>query len=188
MSNDAAGFVGNIPQHYDRVLGPSIFADYAADIARRVADGNPARVLETAAGTGIVTRKLRDALPARAHLTATDLNPPMLEVAREKFEAGEQVELQPADAVELPFVDESFDAVTCQFGLMFFQTRPNPVPRSIACSLPAAATCSASGTRTATTRSAELLMRCPDVSSLPIRLSSTTCRSPAIGSIRSRSS
>lgn len=107
MSNDAAGFVGNIPQHYDRGLGPLIFADYAADTARRVADGSPARVLETAAGTGIVTRKLRDALPARAHLTATDLNPPMLEVAREKFEAGEQVELQPADAVELPFVEKA---------------------------------------------------------------------------------
>ena len=56
MSNDAAGFVGNIPQYYDQGLGPIIFVDYAADIARRVAAGKPARVLETAAGTGIVTR------------------------------------------------------------------------------------------------------------------------------------
>jgi SAM-dependent methyltransferase len=120
MNDDAAGFIGNIPQHYDRGLGPFIFADYAADIAQRVAAANPARVLETAAGTGIVTRKLRDALPPRSHLTATDLNPPMLEVARAKFGAGEQVELQPADAVALPFANGSFDAVACQFGLMFF--------------------------------------------------------------------
>jgi len=56
MSDDAAGFVGNIPRYYDQGLGPMVFADYAADIARRVAAGNPARVLETAAGTGIVTR------------------------------------------------------------------------------------------------------------------------------------
>jgi hypothetical protein len=67
MSDDALGFVGSIPQHYDQALGPIIFVDYAADIAQRVAAGNPARVLETAAGTGIVTRKLRDALPAGAH-------------------------------------------------------------------------------------------------------------------------
>jgi ubiquinone/menaquinone biosynthesis C-methylase UbiE len=120
MSNDAAGFVGSIPQHYDQGLGPMIFVDYAADIAQRVAAGDPARVLETAAGTGIVTRKLRDALPAGVRLTATDLNPPMLDVARTKFGAGEQVEFQPADAAALPFADGSFDAVVCQFGLMFF--------------------------------------------------------------------
>ncbi len=120
MSNDAAGFIGSIPQHYEQGLGPLIFVDYAADIARRVAAGNPARVLETAAGTGIVTRKLRDTLPARAHLMATDLNPPMLEVARAKFRTGEQVEFQPADAMALPFADASFDAVVCQFGVMFF--------------------------------------------------------------------
>jgi SAM-dependent methyltransferase len=119
MSNDAA-FIGSIPQHYDQGLGPMIFVDYAADIAQRVAAGNPGRVLETAAGTGIVTRKLRDALPAGARLTATDLNPPMLDIARAKFRAGEQVEFQPADAVALPFADGSFDAVVCQFGVMFF--------------------------------------------------------------------
>ena len=88
MSSDAAGFIGNIPQYYDQGLGPIIFAEYAADIARRTAAGRPARVLETAAGTGIVTRKLRDALPADAQLTATDLNPPMLDIARAKFRPG----------------------------------------------------------------------------------------------------
>ena len=120
MSDDATSFVGSIPQFYDQGLGPVIFADYAADIARRVAAGDPARVLETAAGTGIVTRKLRDALSAGADLTATDLNPPMLEIARAKFGAGERIELQPADAVALPFADSSFDAAVCQFGIMFF--------------------------------------------------------------------
>jgi len=119
MTSDAA-FIGSIPQHYDQGLGPMIFVDYAADIAQRVAAGNPARVLETAAGTGIVTRALRDALPAATRLTATDLNPPMLEIARGKFRPGEQVEFQPADAMALPFPDGSFDAVVCQFGVMFF--------------------------------------------------------------------
>lgn len=120
MSSDAAGFTGEIPQHYDQGLGPIIFAEYAADIARRAAAGRPARVLETAAGTGIVTRQLRDALPDGTQLTATDLNPPMLDLARSKFRRGEQVSFQPADATALPFADQAFEAMVCQFGLMFF--------------------------------------------------------------------
>jgi ubiquinone/menaquinone biosynthesis C-methylase UbiE len=125
MSTDATSFVGTIPAHYDRDLGPLIFADYAADTARRVAALGPTRVLETAAGTGIVTRWLRDLLPAWAHITATDLNAPMLEVARAKFEPGEQVGFRPADASALPFPEGAFDAVVCQFGLMFFPDQRN---------------------------------------------------------------
>ncbi len=120
MGDNAAGFVGSIPEEYDRGLGPMIFADYAVDLARRVAALRPSRVLETAAGTGIVTRLLRDLLPADAHLTATDLNPPMLAVARGKFRPGERVEFRPADATALPFPDGAFDAMACQFGVMFF--------------------------------------------------------------------
>jgi len=119
MNGDAA-FIGSIPQHYDQGLGPLIFVDYAEDISQRVAACNPAKVLETAAGTGIVTRRLRDRLPAAAHLIATDLNAPMLEIARAKFRSGEQIEFKPADATALPFRDSSFDAIVCQFGLMFF--------------------------------------------------------------------
>jgi ubiquinone/menaquinone biosynthesis C-methylase UbiE len=120
MSGDAASFVGDIPQNYDRGLGPMIFADYADDLARRAAAYAPRRVLETAAGTGIVSRRLRDLLPPDASLTATDLNAPMLEVARAKFRPDERVAFQPADATQLPFADASFDMVVCQFGLMFY--------------------------------------------------------------------
>ena len=109
-----------MPAHYDRALGPIFFVDFAEDIARRAAASGPLRVLEVAAGTGIVTRRLRDALPPSSQLTATDLNPPMLEVLRTKFTAGEGVAVQPADATELPFGDRSFDAIVCQFGVMFF--------------------------------------------------------------------
>lgn len=118
--DNAAAFVGSIPQFYDQNMGPVIFADYAADMARRVAAVKPKRVLETAAGTGIVTRQLRDGLPADTHLTSTDLNPPMLDVAKTKFAGSEQVEFRQADATALPFADGSFDVVVCQFGVMFF--------------------------------------------------------------------
>lgn len=120
MVDQAAAFVGDIPRFYDTALGPIIFADYADDIARRAAAAHPKRVLETAAGTGIVTRKLRNVLPADARLVATDLNPAMLEVAAPKFRPKEQVELKPADAMALPFPDQAFDLVVCQFGVMFY--------------------------------------------------------------------
>jgi ubiquinone/menaquinone biosynthesis C-methylase UbiE len=91
MSGNVADFSGDIPRNYDQGLGPVIFAGYAADIAHRAASAAPSRVLETASGTGIVTRALRDALPVEAHITATDLNVDMLEIARAKFRAEEQV-------------------------------------------------------------------------------------------------
>jgi SAM-dependent methyltransferase len=120
MSGHLADFSGDIPQNYDNGMGPIIFAGYAADIARRIASHTPSRVLETASGTGIVTRALRDVLPAHTHLTATDLNEAMLEIAQAKFHSNEQVAFQPVDATMLPFPDASFDAVICQFGVMFF--------------------------------------------------------------------
>ncbi len=123
MTDQAARFTGSIPAHYDRGLGPHLFIDYAADLARRATACKPRRVLELAAGTGIVTRLLRDALPSAAELIASDLNPPMLDIARQKFAGGEKVEFRRADATALPFRDEEFDAVACQFGVMFFPDR-----------------------------------------------------------------
>jgi len=103
MIDDAAGFTGSIPHDYDQGLGPTIFVDYADELAKRVGACASARVLEAAAGTGIVTRKLRDLLPQDVRLMTTDLNAPMLEIARTKFQPGEEVEFQPADATALPF-------------------------------------------------------------------------------------
>jgi ubiquinone/menaquinone biosynthesis C-methylase UbiE len=97
-----------------------LFADYAADIAQWTAAAGPARVLELAAGTGIATRQLRNRSPTGAGITATDLNLPMLAVARTKFQPEEQVDFCPADATALPFPDNAFDAVVGQFGVMFF--------------------------------------------------------------------
>jgi ubiquinone/menaquinone biosynthesis C-methylase UbiE len=121
MERDSTSFSGgSIPEHYDTGLGPVIFVDYADDIARRAAAVRPKRVLETAAGTGIVSRKLRDHLPATAQLVSTDLSVAMLEIAQTKFKPAEQVNFQPADATALPFPDKSFDVVVCQFGVMFY--------------------------------------------------------------------
>lgn len=120
MTNNAAGFTGNIPEHYDAGLGPLLFVDYADDIARRVAAYAPKRVLETAAGTGIVTRRLYDLLPD-AEILATDLNMPMLEWAAKKFKPFDRrVSFRDADATALPFADNLCEAIVCQFGVMFY--------------------------------------------------------------------
>jgi SAM-dependent methyltransferase len=98
MNIQAANFAGSIPAHYDAGLGPHLFTDFAADLVKRAAATKPAHVLEIAAGTGIVTRLLRTALPNYTHLIASDLNAPMLEVARQKFGADDQVEFRTANA------------------------------------------------------------------------------------------
>jgi ubiquinone/menaquinone biosynthesis C-methylase UbiE len=113
-------FLGSIPDVYERMLVPLIFADYARDLAKRVSSLMPTKVLEIAAGTGALTRELTSHLGARARIVATDLNEPMLKVAAARQEAGGQVEWRPADAVALPFETAAFDAVACQFGAMFF--------------------------------------------------------------------
>ena len=118
-SSGDAVFAGSIPQLYERYLVPLIFEPYAVDLASRVALGKPSRVLEIAAGTGVVTRHLATALPSEVSIVATDLSQPMLDQA---VETGtfHPVEWRQADAMHLPFPDEVFDVVVCQFGVMFF--------------------------------------------------------------------
>lgn len=111
-------FAGSIPATYDRYMVPLIFAPYAELVADRAKALAPARILETAAGTGVVTEALHRALP-EAEIVATDLNPPMLEQAAQRVHAS-TVRFQQADALNLPFEDHSFDLVVCQFGVMFF--------------------------------------------------------------------
>ncbi|HXV32258.1 MAG TPA: class I SAM-dependent methyltransferase [Sinorhizobium sp.] len=116
-------FGGAIPEAYERLMVPLIFEPYALDLAERVAQLKPLDVLEIAAGTGVVTRALAPRLDIEAQLVATDLNEPMLDIARAKQHDDERIVFQQADAQALPFDDESFDVVLCQFGVMFFPDR-----------------------------------------------------------------
>lgn len=113
-------FAGSIPELYDRLMVPLIFMPYAADLARRMAEAQARNVLETATGTGVLTRALAGRLPPQARIVATDLNEPMIDHARARQADDQRISWQQADATKLPFEDESFDAVACQFGAMFF--------------------------------------------------------------------
>ena len=112
-------FAGSIPEIYDRLLVPLIFEPYAADLADRVAMARPHDVLETAAGTGVLTRALASRLASSTRIVATDLNQPMLDQSSRR-QAGGNIEWKQADALALAFGDQSFDVVACQFGVMFF--------------------------------------------------------------------
>lgn len=113
-------FAGSIPDIYEHVLVPLIFQPYALDLAERLATSKPRDVLETAAGTGALTRALALRLSADTRIVATDLNQPMLDRAMAQTSGDKRIEYRQADALALPFADRSFDAVACQFGVMFF--------------------------------------------------------------------
>ena len=117
-------FSGSIPEIYVRLFVPLIFQPYADDLAGRIARTDPASVLETAAGTGVLTRAMVSRLPATTRIVATDLNQPMLDHAMAKQPQADrmtgQVTWRQADALALPFGNQEFDVVACQFGAMFF--------------------------------------------------------------------
>lgn len=117
------GFIGDAPANYDKYLGPHLFEDYAADLARRAAVERPQHVLELACGTGISGRALRNALAAETELVLTDFSADMLEIAKSKFATEEKASFQTADAMDPPFEAERFDMIVCQFGVMFLPDR-----------------------------------------------------------------
>jgi ubiquinone/menaquinone biosynthesis C-methylase UbiE len=127
MPEPNAAFTGSIPENYDRYLGPVLFEPYAKDLVARLNISDRASVLELACGTGILTRQLFEKRSPRVKIVATDLNESMLNYGRDKSGSETSVEWKQADATELPFADQSFDAVVCQFGLMFFPDKEQAV-------------------------------------------------------------
>ena len=116
-------FAGSIPENYDRYMVPLIFEPYAGNLAQRAASLSPSAVLETAAGTGVVTRALAPKLSPRASYIVTDLNQPMLDYAASRQPPDTRIKWRQADALALPFENAAFDLVCCQFGAMFFPDR-----------------------------------------------------------------
>jgi ubiquinone/menaquinone biosynthesis C-methylase UbiE len=149
MTETGTPFKHSTPELYDRYMGPLLVEPYAKVVAERAALLQPDRILETAAGTGIVTRALHRAVP-QAQIVATDLNPVMLESAAQRL-GSNRVAFQSADAQDLPFDDESFDLVVCPFGLMFFpdRVRANAEARRVLRSM--ATTCSSASTGSSAT-------------------------------------
>ena len=120
MTESDKVFAGSIPELYDTYLVPLIFEAYANDLAERAAALAPKTVLETAAGSGVVTRALASRLASDARYVVTDLNQAMLDYAASKQVPDDKITWRQADALDLPFDDASSDAVVGQFGVIFF--------------------------------------------------------------------
>jgi SAM-dependent methyltransferase len=119
VSDERSVFAGSMPEYYDRYFVPAVFRPYAVDLVGRLSVQSAAAVLELACGTGVLTSELRRRLPDSVRLVATDINPPMLDIARANLTDVSAIEWQTADCSALPFADASFSAVVCQFGFMF---------------------------------------------------------------------
>ena len=116
-------FTEAIAAQYERYLVPLIFEPYAANMAARVTSRSPQRVLEIAAGTGVVTRAMSATLARDVAVVATDLSQAMIDHAQ-TLGTERPVEWRQADVLALPFDDQEFDTVVCQFGVMFFPHKP----------------------------------------------------------------
>ena len=115
-------FSGSIPRNYDEHLGPLFFEPFSELLAERIAALAPSAVLELACGTGRLTRHIAQRLDKSARIVATDINPAMLEFAKQQL-PNEDIEWNAVDAVSLPYPDKSFDLVVVQFGVMFYSDR-----------------------------------------------------------------
>ncbi|MCP3920293.1 MAG: methyltransferase domain-containing protein [bacterium] len=120
--NSDSSFTDDVARFYESTLVPLIFEPYADDLAARVRALEPSSVLEVACGTGVVTRALAKTLPPDCSITATDLNDAMV-AHGEQVGTTRPVVWRQANVMELPYADDSFDAVVCQFGVMFFPDR-----------------------------------------------------------------
>lgn len=117
-----SSFTEGVAAFYQSTLVPLIFETYADDLALRTRALDPTSVLEVACGTGVVTRALASFLPETCALTATDLNEAMVAHAK-RVGTSRPVTWRQADVMELPYADETFDVVVCQFSCMFFPDR-----------------------------------------------------------------
>lgn len=114
---------GDTAAHYDQFFGPLYFEPYAIEVAKRIDPASVSIALEIAAGTGRVTRHIRERIPASAKLIASDISEDMLGEAKKKL-SHLDIEWQNIDAQQLPFSDDCIDLIVCCFGYMFVPDKP----------------------------------------------------------------
>ena len=116
MSNPAAS--------YERDMVPVLFAPWVDPLLSAARPGRSARILDLACGTGVVARSVARAANGDGRVAGLDLNPAMLDVARDmSTREGLRIDWHEGRAESLPFAAGSFDLVLCQQGLQFFVDR-----------------------------------------------------------------
>ncbi len=124
MKDKPIVFDSSVAQNYDDLLGAFMFEPFALDLLEKSNIAGVENVLELACGTGRVTNHLAEFLPSKASLTATDINPGMISVAQKRI-TSPNIKWETADISNLPYDDNSFDLIVCQFGIMFVPEKVN---------------------------------------------------------------
>lgn len=123
LRNKIDSYSGTIPEYYDQYLDSLLLKPYAIKMAGEIEKLGPESILELSAGTGILTEALIDQMPVTTKMLVTDINPEMMDLAKSKLWSYQNISWQLADAMNLPYSDNTFDAVLSQFGVMFYQNR-----------------------------------------------------------------
>ena len=117
----------SLPERYERLLGAPLFAPWAEVLLDAVGVSAGTRLLDVAAGTGILSRAAARRAGTGGSVLATDISPAMTDFLRAHTaeEGAAPIETAVASATDLPGGD--YDAVTCQQGMPFFPDRPAAV-------------------------------------------------------------
>jgi ubiquinone/menaquinone biosynthesis C-methylase UbiE len=116
-------FKGEPAAEYDRAFA-HVTMHFMPFVLRAAQVAPGMRVLDIATGTGLSADAALAAVGPSGHVTAADLSPAMVEKARARLGKSSNASVSVEDGQALSFSDESFDAVLCNLGLMFF---PGPV-------------------------------------------------------------
>ena len=113
-----------LAESYERFMVPSLFAPWSSHLIQRANPQPGEHVLDIACGTGIVARNVAPRVGSQGIVIGLDANPDMISMARAAAERDHiAIEWHTSPAEQLPFSEENFDIVLCQFGLMFFSDR-----------------------------------------------------------------
>jgi ubiquinone/menaquinone biosynthesis C-methylase UbiE len=128
MNMDSAnvwGITGCFAEIYHSHFVPALIGSWAPRVAALVQPLTGERILDMACGTGVLTRHVAKLVGPSGRVVGLDINPEMLIVARRATHESDDaaIEWREGSAGALPYPDASFDAVTCQLGLMFFPDR-----------------------------------------------------------------
>jgi ubiquinone/menaquinone biosynthesis C-methylase UbiE len=115
---------------YDSLYLPAMFDQWATKVADAANIQSGQRVLDVACGTGVLSREVASRVTPSGYIAGLDPSPGMLAVGKE---LAPEIDWKQGVAESLPFPDESFNTVVCQFGLMFFSDHTES---SIAMSVP----------------------------------------------------
>lgn len=119
-SKDSGQVSSEAAQVYEDFYVPALFAEWAPRVVQTAYINSGDKVLDVACGTGVVARYVEEQLQPGPQVIGIDLNEGMLAVAAGLYP---EIKWDQGNAEALPYEDGKFDAVVCQFGLMFFEDR-----------------------------------------------------------------